>query len=115
MEFDHIGLKTTEKKEGENWVGDSRCWVTNPKDHPYCVEWLRYEPDSKVPKEVKERAHIAFRVDNIDEASKGLRVLIKPWVVGGFVRVGFFEYNDGTVIEFMEYLKEKEQWLPDHT
>ena len=112
MEFDHIGLKTTEKKEGENWVEDSRCWVTNPKNHPYCVEWLRYEPDSKVPVEVKERPHIAFRVKNIEEASKGLRVLLKPWVVGGFVKVGFFEYKDGTVVEFMEYLKGKDEWFP---
>jgi hypothetical protein len=113
MEFDHVGLKTKEKKEGENWVEASRCWVTSPKDHPYHVEWLRYEPDSTVPKEVQERAHIAFRVDSIGEASKGLRVLIEPWVVGEFVRVGFFEYQDGTVVEFMEYLKGKDAWFPD--
>jgi hypothetical protein len=112
MEFDHVGMKTTEKKEGENWVEESRCWVTSPKDHPYHVEWLRYEPDSWVPKEVREKAHIAFRVDSIDEASKDLRVLIEPWVVGGFVRVGFFEYQDGTVVEFMEYLKGKDTWFP---
>ena len=112
LEFDHIGLKTTEKKEGENWVEDSKCWVTSPKDHPLNVEWLRYEPDSTVPVEVKERAHVAYRVDSIDEASKGMKTLIEPWVVGGFVRVGFFEYRDGTVVEFMEYLKGKDAWFP---
>jgi len=115
MEFDHIGMKTTEKKQGENWVEDSRCWVTSPKDHPYHVEWLRYEPDSTVPEPVKERAHIAFRVESMEEASKGLKVLIKPWVVGGFVRVGFFEYKDGTVVEFMEYIKGKDAWFPEST
>ena len=114
MEFDHIGMTTTEKKEGENWVEDSHCWVTNPKEHPYNVEWLRYEPDSTVPQEVKERVHIAFRVDSIDEAAEGLRVLIEPWVVGGFVKVGFFEYKDGTVVEFMEYLKGKDAWFLDN-
>jgi len=41
------------------------------------------------------------------------RVLIKPWVVGGFVKVGFFEYIDGTSVEFMEYLKGKEEWFPE--
>ena len=113
MEFDHVGLKTTEEKQGENWVEDSRCWVTSPKDHPYHVEWLRYESDSPVPQEVREKAHIAFRVDSIEEESRDLRVLIKPFEVGGFVRVGFFEYRDGTVVEFMEYLKGKDAWFPD--
>ena len=115
MEFDHIGMKTTEKMEGENWVEDSHCWVTNPAEHPYHVEWLRYEPDSTVPQQVKEKAHIAFRVDNIDEAAKGLTVLIEPWVVGGFAKVGFFQYKDGTVVEFMEYLKGKNAWCQDNT
>ena len=113
MEFDHIGLKTTEKKEGENYVEATKVWVTSPKDHPLHVEWLRYEKDSTVPKEVREQAHVAYRVDSIEEASKGMRVLIEPWVVGGFVRVGFFEYRDGTVVEFMEYLKGKEAWFPE--
>ena len=43
-----------------------------------------------------------------------MRVLIKPWVVGGFVRVGFFEYKDGAVVELMEYLKGKIAWFPDN-
>jgi hypothetical protein len=113
MEFDHVGMKTTEKKEGESWVEASHCWVTSPKEHPFHVEWLRYEPDSTVPEAIKQRAHIAFRVDSIEEASKSLKVLIEPWVVGGFVRVGFFEYTDGTVIELMEYLKGKNEWFPE--
>ena len=111
MEFDHIGMKTNEKKEGENWVEESKCWVTSPKDPPYHVDWLRYEPESGVPAAVKEKTHIAFRVDSVEEASKGLKMVVKPWVVGGFVRVGFFEYKDGTIVEFMEYLKGKDAWF----
>jgi len=40
-------------------------------------------------------------------------VLIEPWVVGDFVRVGFFEYRDGTVVEFMEYIKGKDAWFSE--
>jgi hypothetical protein len=65
-----------------------------------------------VPAAVREGAHIAFRADIIDESSKGVKTLIKPRVVGGFVRVGFFEYKDGTLAEFMEYLKGKTAWFP---
>ena len=113
MIFDHIGMKTEEKKEGENWVEDTRVWVTNPKEHPYHVEWLRYEPDSPTPETLMNNTHIAFRVESIDEASKGLKVILEPFEVGGFLRVGFFQYMDGTVVEFMEYFGDESEWFPE--
>ena len=33
----------------ENWVEQSRVWVTNPRNHPDHIEFLRYEPDTTVP------------------------------------------------------------------
>ena len=113
MVFDHIGMKTTEKKEGENWVESTRVWVTNPKEHPYHVEWLRYEPDAPVPETLMNTTHIAFRVDSIEEASKGHKVILEPFEVGGFSRVGFFQYKDGTVVEFMEYFGNESEWFPE--
>jgi hypothetical protein len=113
MVFDHVGMKTEEKKEGENWVESTRVWVTNPKEHPYHVEWLRYEPDAPVPATLKNNTHIAFRVDSIEEASKGLDVVLEPFEVGGFLRVGFFQSKDGTVVEFMEYFGNESEWFPE--
>ena len=46
MTFDHVGMTTDVKQADEDWVEASRVWVTNPKEHPFSVEWLRYEPDS---------------------------------------------------------------------
>ncbi len=111
MEFDHIGLVTNEKKASEDWVESTRVWVTNPKEHPFHVEWLRYEPDSPVTGPVREKAHVAFRVDDIAQASKGLKVLLEPFEVGGFTRVGFYETQDGVVIELMQYLKSADSWF----
>lgn len=111
MEFDHIGLITDEKKEGEDWVEATRVWVTSPKEHMFHVEWLRYEPDSPVKGPVREKPHIAYRVDDIKAASKGLKVLLEPFEVGGFVRVGFYENQDGAVIEFMQYLGDPDKWF----
>ncbi len=115
MEFDHVGLITEKKKDNEDWVEDTRVWVTNPKDHPFHVEWLRWEPDTSVKGPVKNEPHIAYRVKSIAEASKGLKVLLEPFEVGGFLRVGFYEYKDGTVIELMEYLKGDNQWFGKET
>lgn len=111
MEFEHIGLITTEKKAGEDWVESTRVWVTNPKEHPFRVEWLRYEPDSPVTGPVREKSHVAYNVENLDEASQGLKVLLEPFEVGGFVRVGFYEYTDGSVVELMQYLGGENRWF----
>ena len=113
MEFDHVGLITDEKKAGENFVEATRVWVTNPKSNPFNVEWLRFEPDSPVTGPLRECTHIAYRVDSIDKAAKGLKVLLEPFVVSDFVRVAFFQSEDGTVVEFMEYLHNDGEWFPD--
>lgn len=105
MKFDHIGLITNEKKEGERWVEATRVWVTDCSKHPYRVEWLRYKPDSPVEGPVREKPHIAYKVDNLKKASEGLKVLLEPFEVVGGCRVGFYEYDDGAVVEFIEYPK----------
>lgn len=50
-------------------------------------------------------------MDDLAEASKGLKVLLEPFEVGGFTRVGFYEYKDGSVVELMQYLGEKSTWF----
>jgi hypothetical protein len=113
IEFDHIGLKTDEKKADEDWVEETRVWVTNPKKHPFKVEWLRYAPDSPVKGPLRERPHIAYRVKDLDKASKGLKVLYGPMEVGGFTRVGFYMTEDGAVVELMQYLKGQNRWFDE--
>ena len=102
MEFDHIGIVTTEKKDDEIYVPATKVWVTNCRDHPYHVEWLRFEPDSPVTGPVREMPHVAYRVKSITEAARGLTVLLEPFDAGIAV-VGFYQTSDGAVVEFMEY------------
>lgn len=102
LEFDHIGLITTEKKPDEVFVAATKVWVTGIASHPYRVEWLRFEPDTPVKGPVREMPHVAFRVDNIAEAAKGLKVLLEPFDAG-IARVGFYQAGDGAVVELMEY------------
>lgn len=111
MEFDHIGLITNEKKFSESWVEDTRVWVTNPKEHPFHVEWLRFEENSPVKGPVREKPHIAFKVKNINDASKGLGELLGPFEVGGIMKVGFYESEDGVVLELMEYFDREDVWF----
>ncbi|MBC7333142.1 MAG: hypothetical protein H5T85_01545 [Actinobacteria bacterium] len=107
MKFDHIGLPTTDRKKGkEIFISATKVWVTDYKKHPYRIEWLRFEPDSPVKGPVREKPHIAFKVNNLDEASKGLKVLLEPFESLPGLKVGFYEYDDGGIIELMEYKNE---------
>lgn len=112
MEFDHIGIVTDEKKPGEVFVEATRVWVTNLKDHPFRVEWLRFEPDSPVTGPLRDMPHIAFRVDSeqaIRESGKGMKVLLEPFDAG-FALAGFYQTDDGAVVEFVMYKDGPSPW-----
>ncbi len=102
MQFEHIGIVTDQPKPGETFVEATRVWRTNYLEHPFRIEWLRFEPDSPVTGPVRHMPHVAYRVTNIAEASHGLKVLLDPFDVGPRI-VGFYQAEDGAVVEFVEY------------
>jgi hypothetical protein len=110
--FDHIGVVTDDKQRRESFVESTRCWVTSPRDHPYNVEFLRYEPDSPVAGPLRTEPHVAYRVDDVDRAVEGHEALLEPFDVGnGFVRVAFV-LIDGVIVEFMQYANpDEEGWF----
>lgn len=101
--FDHVGIPTTEVKPGERYVAQTKVFVTDPKTHPFLIEHLRYDENSPVQDKLKKGWHIAFKVDCIEEESKGLKAMIEPFHSVAGHRVGFYETDDGVVIELMEY------------
>jgi catechol 2,3-dioxygenase-like lactoylglutathione lyase family enzyme len=102
MQFDHIGIVTTEKKAGETFLPATRVWRTDFQKHPFRVEWLRFEPDSPVTGPVRERPHVAYRVDDIEVSAKGMKVLLEPFDAGPRI-VAFYQTTDGAVVEFVKY------------
>ncbi len=103
MEFDHIGIPTANKREGMRFLESKRLWLTSPAEHPFRVEWLWYEPDSPEAELIRTAPHVAYRVDNLEEAMNGLPVIAEPFDVFGEVRVSFVEV-DGAPVEFVEPL-----------
>ncbi len=101
--FDHVGITVTMPQPGENWVEQSRVWVTNPREHPEHIEFLRYEPDT-VPEIVKANPHVAFRVEALGPLIAGQEIIIPPIVVGDFLEVVFVR-KYGTIFEYMHYLR----------
>ncbi len=105
--FDHVGITTSEEQPGEDWVEASKIWVTNPRNHPEHIEFLRYREDSTVPDAVRYNPHVAYRVTDIQKhiAADGVEVLIPPFTVGDFVEVVFVRKH-GVIFEYMRYLKD---------
>lgn len=103
MDFSHVGLIATEKRPGEIFVPATKVWITNFESHPYRIEWLRFEPDSPVTGPVRLQPHVAFRVDSIAAAARGMQVLLPPFEALENVWAGFYLTGDGAVVEFMEY------------
>ena len=104
MTFHHIGMPTTESQPGETYVEDTKVWVTRPEDHPYRVEYLRFEDDSPVTGPVRDMPHVGYRLIDTDihEALKGEDVIIEPFTPMEGLQVAFFMKNDA-VIEYMQF------------
>lgn len=102
--FHHVGLTAYEEQPGEDLVAPSKCWVTNPNNHPLRVEFLRYAPDSPVPQEFQGSPHVAYAVDELEPHLEGKDVVIPPFDVDEppFARVAFTR-EDGLFIEYMKF------------
>jgi len=102
MRYHHVGIPTTERHEGETWLAEHRVHVAGFESSPFGVEWMRYEPGSRVPELVRTVPHVAFTVDDLDAAIAGRQVLIAPKQLSPGVRVAFV-VDDGAPIEFLEF------------
>jgi len=100
--FHHIGLPTEDPQPDETYVEETKVWVTDPADHPFRVEFLRYEADSPVTGPLREKAHVAYRVDDLKTALEGRDLLLEPFTPMPGLSVAFFE-EDGVVIEYMQF------------
>ncbi len=102
--FHHTGVITDQIQPDEIYVPASKVWVTSPERHPYCIEFLRYEPDSPVIGPVRNRCHTAYVLEEgtLEAAMENRTVLLGPFDPLDGLRVVFVE-EDGAVIEYMQF------------
>lgn len=102
--FHHVGLTTSDEQPNEDYVPSSKCWVTDPRNHPMKIEYLRYAPDSPVMSEFQQTPHIAYAVDELEPHLQGKEIIIPPFDVDDppFARVAFTK-EDGLFVEYMQF------------
>jgi hypothetical protein len=110
--FDHIGVVTEAKQANESWVEATRVWVTSPREHPYNIEFLRFEPDSPVTGPLRTDPHVAYRVDDLYAAIEGKNVVLGPFEAApGFCVAAFIDVG-GALVEFIQYANpDEEGWF----
>ncbi len=99
--FHHIGIPTTQPRPGEKHLPEFGMHVSGFERSPFGVEWMRFDPESPLPRLVQTVAHVAFQVDDLEKELEGQELLIAPNSPSPGIRVAFIIHN-GAPVEFLE-------------
>lgn len=102
MKYHHIGIPTQVRRMGEMYLEQLKMYVSGFEASPFGIEWMRFEPDSPLPDLVKQVPHVAFVVEDLDQALHGQEILIQPNSLGPGVKVAFIVHN-GAPVEFLQF------------
>ncbi|MBP1649153.1 MAG: hypothetical protein H6Q30_2598 [Bacteroidetes bacterium] len=105
--YHHMGIPTTESRPGEKYLPHLKIYVSGFDTSPFGIEWMRFEPDCKVSELVRTVPHIAFEVDNLEEALQGRTLLGKIGSPSSGVRAAMI-IDNGAPVELIEFRKVKQ-------
>ena len=101
MKFDHIGIPTTDRFDGEIELPHLQMTVSDHQNNPFGIQWQRYWDDAPYPHLVKTVPHVAFEVDDLAAVLQGQRIIIQPNSPSHGVSVAFVEVN-GAPVELLQ-------------
>ncbi len=102
--YHHIGIPVTNPVPGEVYLARYKVYHAGYDQSEFGIEWMRYEEGCGLPELVRTIPHIAFEVDDIEEAIRDRKVLIAPNSPSPGTIVAFVEEN-GAPVEFIQVLK----------
>ena len=102
--YHHIGIPTTDRREGERLIKNCATFVSGYETSAYGIEWMRFEPEARVPDLVRTVPHVAFEVDDLSSEIAGKEILIAPNSPSPGVTVAFIVEN-GAPVEFLQFDK----------
>jgi hypothetical protein len=100
--YHHLGIPTTETREGERHLPALGMFVSGFDSCPYGIEWMRFEAGSTVSEIVQRVPHLAFEVDDLDAALEGKELLGSPSSPSEGVRVAMILHR-GMPIELLQF------------
>lgn len=108
--FHHLGIPTTEKKQGERYSEPFGLYTSDSSCKTMRIQWHRFEPDSSMHPLIQALPHVALKVEDLDRAMQGYNVLLEPYEpIPGF-RAVIIE-DSGHPIELVQTeLTDEELW-----
>ena len=100
MKYLHTGMIVGEKLPEMVFVEPLKVWITDASKDKYAIEFLYFEVDSPMAAAIQEQPHVAYEVENIDEAIAGKSVLWQKMDIGNAYIA--FVYDNDAVVEFYQ-------------
>lgn len=102
--YHHVGIPTTEQMPGEKYITHLKMYVSGFETSLYGIEWMRFEDDSPVAEIIQKVPHVAFEVDDIEQALKGKEIISAVSKPSPGVKVAMIIEN-GAPVELIEFIK----------
>ena len=77
-QYHHIGITTNISRVGERYSSVMKMFTTDGNNE-FRIQWHRFEEDCLLHPLIKSVPHVAFKVDSVDEAIKGRKILLEPY------------------------------------
>lgn len=96
-----MGIVTDKIQKKENYYEELRSYMTMPNDEGFKFEYIRFENETPVDKEIQGNPHIAFKVVHLEPYLDGNQILMEPMELNDGRRVAFIK-KEGMIIELIE-------------
>ena len=102
--YHHVGIPTPKIVAGMVHIKHLKIYATDHESNPFGIQWMKYEEECGLPELVCNVAHVAFEVDDLQEAIREAKVIIEPNSPSPGVMVAFIE-EAGAPVELLQYEK----------
>jgi hypothetical protein len=99
--YHHLGIPTSVPHPRERHLKHLKLFVRGFETSPFGVEWMRFGPDCEIHELIKRVPHVAFEVNDIEQAIAGFNVIYPISSPSEGVRSAMIEH-DGAPIELIE-------------
>ena len=76
--YHHLGIPTTSDFPGAIYLPHLKMHVSDHLATAFGIQWMRFDEDCSLPELVRKVPHVAFQVDDLQQALRGRRVIIEP-------------------------------------
>jgi hypothetical protein len=96
--FNHVGLPTDKVQKDEIHFKELGLYATDPAKTEFFIEYLRPEPGCTFFPILLKNPHVSYQVPDLNEALKGLKVVVEPFSPMPGRMIAFVEV-DGFIFE----------------